>query len=190
MSGSYGNMSGTSMASPHVAGVAALVLKGNAGFTNVEVRNAMNSTAIDLGDPGRDNWYGYGLVYAPDAVAGGGDPPPPDPDPPPPGDALVVTVWTDKDAYTGWLVTVYSDTTVKDEYGAAVSGASVQTNIYDPWTGDVYLSYSGTTNSSGVFYHDFWLWMYDPWGTYTIVSTANKTGYDQGVGQKQFTYWP
>lgn len=55
---------GTSMASPHVAGVAALVWSNHTQCTNVEIRNALNATAIDLGDTGRDHQYGYGLVQA------------------------------------------------------------------------------------------------------------------------------
>jgi subtilisin len=67
MGGGYGNMSGTSMASPHVAGVAALVMAS--GITNAgDVRAVMNSTAIDLGNP---NHYGHGLVDAFSAVLGG-----------------------------------------------------------------------------------------------------------------------
>ncbi len=58
--GGYGNYSGTSMASPHVAGTAALVIK--AGFS--DVRERMNSTAVDLGSAGRDTRYGYGRVDA------------------------------------------------------------------------------------------------------------------------------
>ena len=63
----YDYMSGTSMACPHVSGVAALVIAS--GLTNnVEVRNRMASTAEDLGTAGRDIRYGYGLVDAEQAV--------------------------------------------------------------------------------------------------------------------------
>lgn len=52
------------MASPHVAGVAALVWSAFPSFTNYEVREAMQVTATDLGSPGRDDYYGHGLVNA------------------------------------------------------------------------------------------------------------------------------
>lgn len=55
---------GTSMASPHVAGVAALLMGSNPGYTAEAVRNKMNQTALDLGATGKDNLYGYGLVDA------------------------------------------------------------------------------------------------------------------------------
>ena len=59
---SYGYLSGTSMASPHVAGVMALALKR--GYTPAQARARLFSTALDLGAVGRDEHYGYGRVQA------------------------------------------------------------------------------------------------------------------------------
>jgi serine protease len=60
----YEAWNGTSMATPHVSGVAALLWSANPEWTNVQIREAMDMTALDLGDPGRDVYYGYGLVQA------------------------------------------------------------------------------------------------------------------------------
>jgi hypothetical protein len=57
-------MSGTSMASPVVAGVAALVWSQHPEYTNDEVANKLYETADDLGDPGKDIHYGFGRVDA------------------------------------------------------------------------------------------------------------------------------
>ncbi|OGH59803.1 MAG: hypothetical protein A2725_02180 [Candidatus Magasanikbacteria bacterium RIFCSPHIGHO2_01_FULL_33_34] len=62
--GSYTTLSGTSMASPHVTGVIALLLESNPLLTPVQVRTTLQTTANDLGDIGHDNVYGYGLVDA------------------------------------------------------------------------------------------------------------------------------
>jgi hypothetical protein len=66
--GDYDYKQGTSMATPHVSGTAALVLQANSLLTNVQVREILNGTATDLGDPGWDQYYGYGLVNAEAAV--------------------------------------------------------------------------------------------------------------------------
>lgn len=60
----YDYLDGTSMACPHVSGVAALIWSKNPSWTNVQIREAMEKTAQDLGAPGRDNEYGHGLVQA------------------------------------------------------------------------------------------------------------------------------
>lgn len=70
----YEAWDGTSMATPHVSAVAALLWSSNPNLTNAEIRAAMTSTALDLGAAGRDVAYGYGLVQAKAALdfLGGG----------------------------------------------------------------------------------------------------------------------
>jgi Tol biopolymer transport system component/subtilisin family serine protease len=60
----YFAMQGTSMASPVAAGVGALILDKNPSFTPAQVRQALESTAMDKGVSGCDNTYGYGLINA------------------------------------------------------------------------------------------------------------------------------
>ncbi len=59
---------GTSMAAPHVSGVAALVISAGAGSTPDEVRGALQATARDMGATGWDAAYGHGIVDAAAAV--------------------------------------------------------------------------------------------------------------------------
>jgi hypothetical protein len=68
--------SGTSMASPHVAGTAALILAANPNWTNDQVRAQLRATADDLGATGWDPQFGFGLVDAAEAApALANDPP-------------------------------------------------------------------------------------------------------------------
>ena len=75
--GSYATKSGTSMASPHVAGTAALVWAVNTGWENDDVRIRLQNTAEDIGLLSTEQ--GYGLVDTDEAagVAGGTPEPPP-----------------------------------------------------------------------------------------------------------------
>jgi serine protease len=62
--GGYESWDGTSMATPHVSAVAALVWACNPAKTNQQVRDALDLSARDKGTVGRDNSYGYGIVQA------------------------------------------------------------------------------------------------------------------------------
>ncbi len=66
--GSYNYKSGTSMATPFVSGLAALVLSTNSTLTPDEVQAIIEQTADDLGDAGRDDEYGWGRINAYQAV--------------------------------------------------------------------------------------------------------------------------
>ncbi len=61
-------MSGTSMATPHIAGVAALMLDARGSATPLQVKNCMGATAIDKGNTGKDCLWGWGRVDAYAAV--------------------------------------------------------------------------------------------------------------------------
>lgn len=58
----YAALSGTSMACPHAATLAALIRSLNPELTNKEVYEIMRQSAIDLGKPGKDIYYGYGKI--------------------------------------------------------------------------------------------------------------------------------
>ena len=141
----YKEGSGTSMASPHVAGSAALVIAagiGDAnknGFINDEVRQALDNTALDLGDTGRDQLYGFGLVNVAAAVAYV-----------PPVTGTTVTVKSIAYATSGGknhdkdlLITV----ALVDDLSNVVPGASVSIDLSRD--GSVIRSGTGTTGSDG-----------------------------------------
>jgi len=105
----YWFFQGTSMAAPHVSGVAALLLAHGNADTPDEVRAALQETADDLGVPDRDNTYGWGLVNAYAALqwtAGPGDNPP----------IVSITLPSDGATVSG-VVTVAAD--ASDDVGVA-----------------------------------------------------------------------
>jgi len=80
----YGFMSGTSMATPAVSGMAALVWSNHNGCSGTDIRDALKATAEDNGATGHDDYFGHGIVKAKAASdyltangCGGGVTPPP-----------------------------------------------------------------------------------------------------------------
>lgn len=175
----YESWSGTSMATPHVSAVAALVWSANPSWTNIQIRQALTATAQDLGAAGRDVYYGSGLVQAKAALDYlGGSTPPPSP-PPPVTEQLVVTVSLNKSIYVN-SEKVAITVTVKDENVVAVPSATISVKVTGAngttstlsgttgTSGTVTLSYRINTRKTGI-------------GTYTLDVTATKTGYEQGI---------
>jgi len=66
----YTTMSGTSMATPHLAGCMSLMLSANPNLTNAQMDSLLEVTSIDLGATGKDNYYGAGRVDIYAAVLG------------------------------------------------------------------------------------------------------------------------
>lgn len=58
----YALASGTSLAAPHITGFLAILKQMYPTMSNEEIRKEMIKYSLDLGDKGKDNWYGYGFV--------------------------------------------------------------------------------------------------------------------------------
>ncbi|MFH1385671.1 MAG: S8 family peptidase [Patescibacteria group bacterium] len=176
--GYYKEGSGTSMASPHVAGAAALVIA--TGITNNdEVRLILNSTADDIGATGKDTLYGYGLVNVAAAIASLV----------PPSPAVNVNVSTDKASYeSGVDTTAILTAIVTDENGTAISGlnssdfgttlnsVAAVVNFAETATAG---TYTGNLDISGLAD-----------GDYAVEATATNTRSISGSGSANFSIAP
>jgi hypothetical protein len=130
----YDYFDGTSMATPHVSAVAALVWSYNPSWSNAQIRSALQATARDKGAAGKDNSYGYGIVQAKVALdylcntTGAGCGPPSAPPPPDPGTSCVTdTAESDFGYYAG----EESDVDFRSSPGRVVLASSGTTTTLD-----------------------------------------------------------
>jgi hypothetical protein len=133
----YGSLSGTSMSTPHVAGLAALVWATSYGTSNTSVRSRIESTADAISGTG--TYWKYGRINANKAVAGV-TPPPVDTTPPAQVTGLSVATASSSQLNLTWTANAASDLNHYNVYRSTVSGgpytlrASPTTNSY-PDTG-------------------------------------------------------
>lgn len=161
--GGYKPLSGTSMATPHVSGVAALVWSHYPQCSNTHIRDALNKTAVDKGNAGRDVNFGFGIINAKaayDYLAGGCDGG---------GNSSTATAPTRSDAADGsYPVTL----TVKDTEGLSHSSSQRLTGTGDTttrctglpdWSADtIYLDGDSVAYQGVKYTAKWWTWGENP----------------------------
>jgi len=178
MGGGYVVYSGTSMASPHVAGVAALLTNTAALPSNSEIRSLLASTAQDLGASGKDSLYGYGLVNAAAAVAALSS------SPVTPAPAVKVVLTTDKTSYASGTDTHATLTAVvTNEYGESISGLNAFVTKLD---GTEAVADFTETASAGTYTGTLSLSGVDP-GAHSVAVTVTDTRSVSGTGSASFS---
>jgi|GEM_PF-392871 len=174
----YAKMSGTSMAAPFVAGDLALLKQAYPSLTAVQLRAKLASGVIDLGTAGRDSWFGYGLIQAPQAAASQPAPAPaPAPAPTPaPAPALQTkaSVTTSKPSYrSGETVTI--SVKVSDAAGLPLQGAAVSLTVTDPRGTNA--TAQGKTGLTGTVSFNFPTGKTSAKGTYSVKANVSLSNY-------------
>jgi len=180
--GGYASWSGTSMASPHVAGTAALLKAADPTATASEIRAMLQQMADDLGTAGRDVLYGYGLV---DAHIGSGTVEPPPPDPEPEVFATTTSVVAGDGSFIVGEKVPIMVTVTKEDGTTPVSGATVTVSVTAPNNKSKTLT--GTTNADGQAVVTYSTNKTNPVGTYDVLATtADSTLYTGSTGTCTF----
>lgn len=176
----YAKMSGTSMAAPYATGNLALIMQAYPGLSAASLRIKLRESTKDLGSAGKDTWFGYGLIQAPDQTGDVTDPPPV-PDTPTPETSTIVT--TDKSTYTaGSKVSI--TVKVTDNSGAVIQGATVKVTIKTPRGSST--ASTGTTNSNGQLTVAYTTTRFSAKGTYNVSAGTSYNIYKPSTAVTTF----
>ncbi len=169
--GGYTYMSGTSMASPHVAGLAALLFSRNTQLTNAQVRALIEQNTDDLGSPGWDPYFGHGRINARKALAAVPQSPQPSPSPTP---HPPLSEWP------AGCVDLISDGDFEGSLAAWQVSGSIGVDSQHPYSGTRSLHFMGGPNASGTVSQTLYL-LYGPaeatlWFAYRIETVDSGWG--------------
>lgn len=190
MNNEFAYMSGTSMAAPFVSGTLALLKQANPTLTNIQIREKLDSSAIDLGVKGKDALYGFGLIQAPfvsSAQLNTTEPTDSKSDNIPAEKVsnkkdLLTSISTYKTVYrvgnTVWITTKAMD----KKTNKPVSKASITLTIYSP-KGKI-KSIHAITNTNGSASFKMTTNRYFQKGYYQLKTTVMKAGYTTGYSLK------
>ena len=176
----YVTMSGTSMATPFVAGQLALLKQANPTASYVNLRAMLDKNVLDLGVAGRDVFYGYGLTQS----GSTGVTPTPTPTPTPTVNFTTsTTVATDKLSYlVGETVTVTVN--VVDQNQKPLSGATVSVIITPPKGGSI--NAKAITNANGQVTFKLSTNLKSAKGTYKVSASTSLTKYKSSTASSSF----